>query len=137
MTVHFEEANYEFLEGTNETNNICVVSLGASDIPFTVTLSTLNGTATGMVYMNLLGTYPSTFPLAAEDYRVIDGANLTFEVSETRVCMEIILINDAILESDEVFTLLLASSMDSVLISTSSCTITVVDDDGGCPFNYQ
>ena len=51
--------------------------------------------------------------------------------------MEIILINDAILESDEVFTLLLASSMDSVLISTSSCTITVVDDDGGCPFNNQ
>ena len=49
VTVRFEETSYEFEEGSIETSNICVVSSGESDIPFTVTLSTLDGTAAGIV----------------------------------------------------------------------------------------
>ena len=139
VTVRFEETSYEFVEWSIETSNICVVSSGESDIPFTVTLSTLDGTAAGMVDMKSVPkhTYQFFFLLASDDYRVIDGANLTFEVLETRKCMEIILTNDVVLESDEFFTLLLTSSSDSVSVLTSFCTISIIDDDGGCPYHYE
>ena len=51
MTVRFEETSYEFMEGTIETSIICVVSSGESDVPFTAMLSTLDGTAAGIVDM--------------------------------------------------------------------------------------
>ena len=51
--------------------------------------------------------------------------------------MENVLTNDVVLENDEFFTLILTSSSESVSILTSSCTISIIDDDGGCPYHYQ
>ena len=51
VVVRFENTSYEFLEGTNETREICVVSSGESAVSFTVTISTLDGTAIGKVYI--------------------------------------------------------------------------------------
>ena len=43
--------------------------------------------------------------------------------------------NDTVLESEEFFTLLLASYRDSVSILTSSINISIIDDDGGCSYH--
>ena len=133
MTVRFEESGYDFMEGSNETSSVCLVSSGESDIPFTVSLGTLSGTAEGMMDMHDSVTHitdPTSILLGTLDYRVIEGANLTFEVSQQRKCIDIAVIDDAVLESDESFTLILASSSESISVLTRSCTVSITDDDG-------
>ena len=49
--------------------------------------------------------------------------------SEQQQCVNITIISDALLEFDEVFSVVLTSSADNVRISRNSSTITIVDDD--------
>jgi hypothetical protein len=70
--------------------------------------------------------------VGTSDYRTIGGTPLTFNVLQNRVCAEIFLVNDPILENDESFTVLLMPLSESVSILTTSVNIAIVDDDGGC-----
>ena len=62
------------------------------------------------------------------DFIVIDSF-ITFAVSENRVCQEVVLINDDVLETDEIFSAVLTPPSESVVITTSSHTIRITDND--------
>ena len=50
--------------------------------------------------------------------------------SEQQQCVNITIISDALVEFDEVFSVVLTSSADNIQISRNSSTITILDDDG-------
>ena len=137
VSVRWEETNYEFVEGHMEPTNVCVVSSGEREIPFIVTLSTTSGTAQGKhrpcssikhhIYNQSIIFAP--FFLGELDYQGFVGADLTFDASESRRCLDIGLVDDSILENDEFFTILLASTNQRILIVTNSRTVTIIDDD--------
>lgn len=136
VSVRWEETNYEFVEGHMEPTNVCVASSGEKEIPFIVTFSTTSGTAQGKhkpcfsikhhIYNQSVIFAP--FILEELDYQGF-VEDLTFDVSESRKCFDIGLVDDSILENDEFFTILLASTNERILILTNSCTVTIIDDD--------
>ena len=56
--------------------------------------------------------------------------------SEQQQCVNITIITDALLEFDEVFSVVLTSSADNVRISRNSSTITILDDDSTSAWDY-
>ena len=58
-------------------------------------------------------------------------------MTENRQCIDIVLINDDILEIDEFFTIMLAANHDRVTVSTSTHTVSIIDDDGEWAFQHE
>ena len=74
-------------------------------------------------------------------YHFISSANADYNVtsrelefrpqsSEQQQCINITIISDALVEFDELFSIVLTSSGDNIRISRNSSTITILDDDG-------
>lgn len=58
------------------------------------------------------------------------------QFSEQQQCVNITIISDALVELDEVFSVVLTSSADNIRISRNSSTITILDDDGTSAWDY-
>lgn len=57
--------------------------------------------------------------------------------SEQQQCVNITIISDAVLEFDEVFSVVLTSSANNIRISRNSSTITILDDDSMSAWDYS
>ena len=68
--------------------------------------------------------------LGSFDYQPILANDLLFNVDEDRMCTNVIILNDPILENDESFTVSLVPMSDSVIVLTESTDILITDDDG-------
>ena len=82
------------------------------------------------------------FPLlAADDYGNLNQQDLEFtNQTSRRICTEIPIENDSILENNETFTVIINSSDVSVIIEDPLITIVIVDNDSELillPFNQQ
>ena len=116
----------------------------------TVVLEVLNNTATGKVHYiythcllailhHVLIIYSSLDSLYIEkDDFVAMEQLLTFSPnSNTRQCGCIQIINDAITETSEVFTVRLQGTNGQELQGTTNATVTILDDDSGMHCNYM
>ena len=56
---------------------------------------------------------------------------LVFQVGATRACTSIVTVDDDIYEEDETFSVSLSSTSDRVVITLSSATVQIIDNDGG------
>ena len=56
--------------------------------------------------------------------------------SEQQQCVNITIISDALVEFDEVFSVVLTSSANNVRISRNASTITILDDDSTSAWDY-
>lgn len=108
VTVSFEQSSYSLTEGNIVQVCALLSSESALDITVTVNLSITGGTA-----------------VQNSDY-VLPGQVLTFMTREMRSCVFAGAINDAILEEDESFTLMLESNNMAVLISPTNGVTTVM-----------
>ena len=72
--------------------------------------------------------------IAGNDYTGVSG-NLTFAVGETSKTIEIGVLGDSILESDEKFSVILSAPINAVLDSAKTATVTLTNDDKGVVFN--
>ena len=125
--------------------NVCVVTSSniTLDRAVIVTLNTSDGTALGLLlHITLYNTLTThfLFPLSAvDDYANINQQDLEFtNQNSRRICTEIPIENDSILENNETFTAKISSSDVSVIIEDPSITIVIVDNDSELillPFN--
>ncbi len=110
-----------FTEGDSGTKNaVFTVALSSkASTVVTVKFATNNGTAT-----------------ASTDYTSTTGT-LTFAIGETSKTVQVPVLGDTVVESDENFSILLSASSGAV-ISKATGTATIVNDDGLPPgkFNY-
>ena len=58
-------------------------------------------------------------------------------MTETRQCIDIVLMNDDVLEIDEFFTIMLAANHDRVTVSTSIHTVSIINDDGEWTLQHE
>jgi len=70
------------------------------------------------------------FSSASRDYNATT-IELQFgpQPSQQQECEDVAIINDALLESDETFSIVLTTSAENTAISHSTSTITILDDD--------
>ena len=60
-----------------------------------------------------------------------------FQVGATRACTSIVTVDDDIYEEDETFSVSLSSTSGSVVITLSSATVQIIDNDGESISQYQ
>ena len=70
----------------------------------------------------------SLFP-AGSDYTAITMP-ITFEAGSTRTTVNVQIIDDNVVESEEDFTAVLSSSESNVMIGENTATVSVLDNDG-------
>ena len=108
----------------------------------TVVLEVLNNTATGKVHyictycllaiLHIIYSSLDSLYIIEEDDFVAMEQLLTFSpISNTRQCGCIQIINDAINETSEVFTVRLQGTNGQELQGTTTATVTILDDDSG------
>ena len=130
MVVSFGSASYVFQESVM-IGTICVASSGESDVPFNVTVTTSDGSAQGTeTCTSYLPTYYHSylFPLELLDYRLIGSADLVFSATSNHECIEIVIIDDFALESDELFRVFLTATSERVSIATETAMVTITDN---------
>ena len=144
LIIKFEESSLAIDEDAGVVN-VCVVTSSniTLDRAVIVTLNTSDGTALGLLLHISLYSSLTTyflFPLSAvDDYATINQQDLEFtNQNSRRICTEIPIKNDSILENNETFTAKISSSDVSVIIEDPSITIVIVDNDSELillPFN--
>ena len=67
-----------------------------------------------------------------EDFTPISAQSVVFDSKYSQRDVEVTIINDLVVESDEIFTLVLSSNDSSAVIEsgTNVTTLTIIDDDG-------
>ena len=70
---------------------------------------------------------------ADDDYAVL-GDNLRFEQGSPQQCRNISIVDDRVLESDEVFSVILTTVDLSVVLSPNITTVLIMDNDGMCVY---
>ena len=108
----FETIGYSTSEAGGVVE-VGVVKYGSSSLPLSVSLSTMNGSAT-----------------SPQDFTPINGQQLTFSPAQRRQAVAITIINDVIFEDTEEFTALLTpiSSQSRVLLDGSNSTTVQISD---------
>lgn len=83
----------------------------ASAVPITLTVNTANGTAT-----------------AGADYTAITGGSFTIPANTTNIDLDVTVLNDLIVETDETFTVTISNASSGTIV-TSQALGTIVDND--------
>ena len=96
----------------------------ASRVRFTVMLAAESGRTATLEWSTADGT-----ATAGEDYTAVSGGTLTFAAGETRKTIEVALLQDAVREGDETFTLSFASADGTVDVRGASAAGTITDDE--------
>ena len=96
----------------------------AARVRFTVTLEAESGRTATLEWSTADGT-----ATAGEDYTAVTGRTLTFAAGETRKTIEVALLQDAVREGDETFTLSFASADGTVDVAGASAAGTITDDE--------
>jgi hypothetical protein len=109
----FDPTAYSVSEDGDSITLTVTRSLGSSG-PASVAWTSVNGTATG-------GDY------------VAAGGTLNFASGETSKTIIITLIDDAIAESDETFSVVLSNPTNGATLGAASATVTIADDDSNVP----
>jgi chitinase len=120
-TVQFSTSSYTV--GEADGSITLTVTLSAPSMEaITVDYATSDGTATG----------DSNGGADGGDYAVTSGA-LTFSPGQTSKTIVIDIYGDGCCESNETFTVTLTNPTGATLGAPSGSTVTIVDDDSGCP----
>ena len=85
---------------------------GSSDVPLAVSISTLSGSAT-----------------ADEDYEPLESTDVTFEPSDQQQLVAIMIMNDAVFELTENFSIAVSASSPQIVTPSNITTITITDDE--------
>ena len=72
--------------------------------------------------------YPTT--AGNFDYKTVDNRALTFSSALDDICIEVNITDDTIVETDEVFQLLLSTDESVVVLPLPAVNVTITDDDG-------
>ena len=112
ITLGFEKTNYTVYED-DSTLEVCVICQGGRlNRPLDLTIASSDGSASApMDYSNLFLT---TNFLESVDHRL---------------CVNVTIVDDLLLEDDESFTLLLTSADRAVSMTLNSTTVTILDND--------
>lgn len=110
-TIQFSQANYSVAENAGSVN-ITVTRTGDTSGVATVEVATVNGTASDV-----------------SDFTPL-FRTLTFAAGETSKTVTIFIIDDALVENDETFSVTLSDSTGATLGSPSTATVTIIDNDG-------
>ena len=110
--IGFLPADYRVLESAGIVTLTVSVLLGSIEAGSTVevTVRTIDGTA-----------------IAGEDYTGIESV-LTFTSESTTQTVSVVINGDALVENSEVFTVLLATSNEDVILSASTASVTITDE---------
>ena len=111
----FETVSYRTFESIGVVE-VGVVKYGSSSLPLSVNLSTMSGSAT-----------------SPQDFTAISVQELIFSPTQNRQTVNINIVNDAIFEDSEEFTVLLTpvSPQSRVrLDGSNTTTVLIIDDDG-------
>ena len=92
--------------------NLSLIKFGSSDVPLAVTISTLSGSAT-----------------ADEDYEPLESTDVMFEPSDQQQFVAITIMNDAVFELTENFSIAVSASSPQIVTPSNITTITITDDE--------
>ena len=129
VIVGFQMESYTVIEDQG-TLEVCVVVSGERDIDISVTLTTQGGTARGGL-LSILLHVSVLFLNHATEWADFDplSVELEFNPDTSEVCINIGIINDAVLEGIEYFIAVLTANDPRVIVSPGSATITIMDND--------
>ena len=141
VTVGFELTNYTVLESETATN-VCVVSTGEIERMFDVMIFTPD-TSSGKqslhscrLWCSIIMIIISNIPHSL-DYSLIPE-NIIFSPGMTGPqCQSISITDDSILENDEVFMVALSTTDQDIILSPSTTSVTIVNDDGNLFMDYS
>ena len=127
--VSVEDPSYP-VDESDGTVEVCVVLTGKTERNVCVTISTGDGSAIGRLPNTAWVLFNFHFSIAPKDYTSTE-TDLTFTPDNSRICVNIPITNDTVVEGNEIFIVTVTSKDPSIQIGlNSNSTVIIVDDDG-------
>ena len=142
VTIGFDSATYSVTEGAGSVD-VTVAVQGSLGRNVVVTLSTVDGTATGgcSYYYTLVTVVYHSTPLflspAPGDYTAITNMQLTFNASMMSQTVMITIADGAVVEGPETFSVTLETSDTAVMLDPMTAAVNIREDNDSKLYSEQ
>ena len=127
LTVGFSSPIYDGREDDNSVAEVCITLSGETERNFMVTLNVNNGTATGQSLNKVSFIFICLLSHLTEGVDYNYTTELPADFHKNRLCHQISLLSDTILEGNETIVFQLSSNESFVDLIPSSAVFTIID----------